>query len=336
MLYKHLKRWALGALLFTVLLTFLRFEPWKFEAFQNTRSLKIIDVGFLPVTCHLTCPVTDYASQTSDSYRYDSQRFQDFPTMVESIRGGRLEATFMIVPLAMKLREQGVPVRIVYLGHRDGSTVMVRPDLDIADLRDLRGMTFAIPSKYSNQYLVIRRLMLEQGVEPEEINFIEMPPPDMPGALSAKAIDAYFVGEPFPASSELSGDGRILYHVKDIWPNFISCALVVHERLIKEHPDLVADLVRGIAESGEWAEENREEAARIAAPYFRQNVEVVRHVLMSPPDRVSYRMLSPTDQELQLIHDIALETGILEREVPISELLDRRFIPDDIRPLQIQ
>src|SRR5690625_6255666 len=93
--------------------------------------------------------------------------------MVESIRGGRLEATFMIVPLAMKLREQGVPVRIVYLGHRDGSTVMVRPDLDIADLRDLRGMTLAIPSKYSNQYLVIRRLMLEQGVEPEEINFIE-------------------------------------------------------------------------------------------------------------------------------------------------------------------
>ena len=336
MLYKHLKRWALGALLFTVLLTFLRFEPWKFEAFQNTRSLKIIDVGFLPVTCHLTCPVTDYASQTSDSYRYDSQRFQDFPTMVESIRGGRLEATFMIVPLAMKLREQGVPVRIVYLGHRDGSTVMVRPDLDIADLRDLRGMTFAIPSKYSNQYLVIRRLMLEQGVEPEEINFIEMPPPDMPGALSAKAIDAYFVGEPFPASSELPPPRRILYHVKDIWPNFISCALVVHERLIEEHPDLVADLVRGIAESGEWAEENREEAARIAAPYFRQNVEVVRHVLMSPPDRVSYRMLSPTDQELQLIHDIALETGILEREVPISELLDRRFIPDDIRPLQIQ
>lgn len=339
MLYRHLKRWVIGTLLFTLLLVILRFEPWQhidFLTSDKNLALKVIDVGFLPVTCHLTCPVTDYASQTSDTYRYDSQRFQDFPTMVESIRGGRLEATFMIVPLAMKLREQGVPVRIVYLGHRDGSTVMVRPDLDIEDLRGLRGLTLAIPSKYSNQYLVIRRLMMEQGVAPEEIEFVEMPPPDMPGALSAKAIDAYFVGEPFPASSELSGSGRILYHVKDIWPNFISCALVVHERLINEHPDLVADLVRGIAESGEWAEENREEAARIAAPYFRQNVEVVRHVLMSPPDRVSYRMLSPTDQELQLIHDIALETGILEQPVPISELLDRRFIPDDIQPLQIQ
>ncbi len=35
----------------------------------------------------------------------------------------------MIAPLAMKLREQGVPVKILYLGHRDGSTVMVQKDL---------------------------------------------------------------------------------------------------------------------------------------------------------------------------------------------------------------
>jgi NitT/TauT family transport system substrate-binding protein len=341
MLYKHLLRWIIYTLALIFILAFLRFQPWQhwngFLIGSTSHSpIQVLDVGFLPVTCHLTCPVTDFASQTSVDFRYDSQRYTDFPTMVESIRSGRLEATFMIVPLAMKLREQGVPVRIVYLGHRDGSTVMVRPDLEINDLTDLRGRTFAIPSKYSNQNLVIRRLMMEQGVEPDEIDFVEMPPPDMPGALSARAIDAYFVGEPFAASAELSGSGRILYHVKDIWPDFISCALVVHERLIENHPEMVADLVRGIAESGEWAEQNREEAARIAAPYFRQNEEVVRHVLTRPPDRVSYRMLSPTDEELQRIHDIALETGILDIPVPMNLLVDRRFIPEDIRPLNLQ
>jgi len=341
MLYKHLLRWIAGTLILIIILALLRFQPWQHwngftTGISSQSPIQILDVGFLPVTCHLTCPVTDFASQTSLDFRYDSQRYTDFPTMVESIRSGRLEATFMIVPLAMKLREQGVPVRIVYLGHRDGSTVMVRPDLEINDLTDLRGRTFAIPSKYSNQNLVIRRLMMEQGVEPDEIDFVEMPPPDMPGALSARAIDAYFVGEPFAASAELSGSGRILYHVKDIWPDFISCALVVHERLVNDHPEMVADLVRGIAESGEWAEQNREEAARIAAPYFRQNEEVVRHVLTRPPDRVSYRMLSPTDEELQRIHDIALETGILDVPVPMNQLVDRRFIPEDIKPLNLQ
>lgn len=255
--------------------------------------------------------------------------------MVESIKGGRLEATFMIAPLAMKLREQGVPVKIVYLGHRDGSTVMVRKDLPAKDLRDLRGKTFAIPSKYSNQHLVIRKLMQDQGVKPEEIKFVEMPPPDMPGALAAKAIDAYFVGEPHAAKAELDGSGRILYHAKDIWPHFISCVLVVHEKLIKERPAVVRDLVRGIAESGEWAENHRIEAAKVVSPYFRQDERVVRHVLTQPPDRVSYRMLTPTDEELQKIHDMALLAGILEKPINMSELIDRQFIPADIKPANI-
>ena len=340
MLYKQLTKWAIGALLFTIILALLRFEPWQnWDRFSlsgsSENTFKVLDVGFLPVTCHLTCPVTDYASTDNDNYRYDSQRYTDFPTMVESMKSGRLEATFMIVPLAMKLREQGVPVKIVYLGHRDGSTVMVRPDLNATSLADLRGRTFAIPSKYSNQNLVIRRLMMDQGVDPDEIDFVELPPPDMPGALAAKAIDAYFVGEPFAASAELSGSGEILYHAKDIWPDFISCALVVHERLINEYPDLVADLVRGIAESGEWAEQNRLEAARIAAPYFRQNEEVVRHVLTRPPDRVSYSMLNPAEGEMQRIHDMAIEAGILDKPISVTELVDRSFIPDEIRQITI-
>lgn len=244
----------------------------------------------------------------------------------------------MIAPLAMKLREQGVPVKILYLGHRDGSTVIVRKDLPAKDLRDLRGKTFAIPSKYSNQNLVIHKLMEDQGVKADEIRFVEMPPPDMPGALAAKAIDAYFVGEPHAAKAELDGSGRVLYHAKDIWPRFISCVLVATEKLIRERPEVVRDLVRGIAESGEWAETHRLDAAKVAAPYFRQDEKVVRYVLTQPPDRVSYRMLTPTDEDLQQIHDMALKSRILEKPIEMKDLIDRSFIPKDIKaaPITVQ
>jgi NitT/TauT family transport system substrate-binding protein len=279
--------------------------------------------------------VTDFATRTSATTRFESQRFTDFPTIVESIKSGRLEATFMIAPLAMKLREQGVPVKILYLGHRDGSTVMVQKNSAAKSLRDLRGKIFAIPSKYSNQNLVIHKLMEDQGVKPDEIRFVEMPPPDMPGALAAKAIDAYFIGEPHAARAELDGSGRVLYHAKDIWPRFISCVLVATERLIKERPAMVKDLVRGIAESGEWAETHRLEAAKVAAPYFRQDEKVVRYVLTQPPDRVSYRMLTPTDEDLQQIHDMALKARILEKPIEMKDLIDRSFIPTEIKPAAI-
>ncbi len=291
-------RWIVGIAAFVAVLGLLRFKPWHYHSIgemlsrRSKETRQELKVGFLPVTCHLTCPVTDFATRTSTTNRFESQRFTDFPTVVESVKGGRLDATFMIAPLAMKLREQGVPVKIVYLGHRDGSTVIVRKDIPAQSLRDLRGKTFAIPSKYSNQYLVIRKLMDDQGVKPDEIRFVELPPPDMPGALAAHAIDAYFVGEPHAAKAELDGSGRVLYHAKDIWPHFISCVLVVTEKLI-------------------------------------------RYVLTQPPDRVSYRMLTPTDSDLQQINDMAVKAGILERPVAMKDLIDREFIPLDIKPANI-
>jgi len=338
MIRNTLLKILLGVVLVIVALGLLRFKPWQRsqQAGDGTTTARAeLNVGFLPVTCHLTCPVTDFATRTSTSTRFESQRFTDFPTIVESIKGGRLEATFMIAPLAMKLREQGVLVKILYLGHRDGSTVMVQKASTAKSLRDLRGKTLAIPSKYSNQNLVIHKLMEDQGIKPDEIRFVEMPPPDMPGALAAKAIDAYFVGEPHPARAELDGTGRVLHHAKDIWPGFISCVLVVTEKLIRERPAVVRDLVRGIAESGEWAETHRLDAAKVASPYFRQDEKVVRYVLTQPPDRVSYRMLTPTDEEMQHIHDMALKAGILERPIEMKELIDRSFIPADIKAAQI-
>src|SRR5690348_11311291 len=114
-------RWTLGALLVVALLGLLRMRSTHRAArdAESADARETLAVGFLPVTCHLTCPVTDYASKTSRTTRFDSQRFTDFPTVVETVKSGRLDATFMIAPLAMKLREQGLKVKIAYLGHRD-------------------------------------------------------------------------------------------------------------------------------------------------------------------------------------------------------------------------
>ena len=342
MLRSPITRWLIGIIAFVCVLAVLRFKPWQSGSINETlrgrtsSARQELKVGFLPVTCHLTCPVTDFATRTSTSNRFESQRFTDFPTVVESVKSGRLDATFMIAPLAMKLREQGVPVKIVYLGHRDGSTVIVRKDLPAQSLADLRGKTFAIPSKYSNQNLVIHKLMKDEGLSPEDIRFVEMPPPDMPGALAVKAIDAYFVGEPHCGRAEMDGSGRVLYFTKDIWPRFISCVLVVTDKLIQERPAVVKDLVRGIAESGEWAETHRADAARLVSPYFRQDEKLLRYVLTQPPDRVSYRQLTPEDDEMQAIADMGLEAGILERRLDVKGLVDRQFIPKEFEAAKIE
>ena len=338
-------RWLLGAVAVVAMVTLLRFKPWQHKDAQQGASewsdrRAVLKVGFLPVTCHLTCPVTDFASKASKSTRFESQRFTDFPTMAESIKALSCikKPLFMIAPTSpWECGKEGVPVKILYLGHRDrGSEVSGGQEHDHQEpARSSRQNLRRIPSRYSNQNLVIHKLMEDQGVKPEEIKFVEMPPPDMPGALAGKAIDAYFVGEPFAAKAELDGSGRVLYYAKDIWPHFISCVLVVHEKLIKEQPVVVADLVRGIAQSGEWAETHRVDAAKVVHPYFRQDEKLIRYVLTEPPDRVSYRMLNPTDQEMERIRDMGIKAGILTTKVEMKDLLDRSFIPTDIKAADI-
>ena len=321
-----MKSWLASAFLIYAMIVGIHFGMKEKRESKKIEG-KELEVGFLPVTCHLTCPVTDHATQTSKGNKFISKRYTDWPTVAEAFKAGHLKATFFIAPLAMKLREQGVKGKIVYLGHRDGSTVMVRKKSQAKDIRDLKGKRFAIPSRYSNQYLVLLKLMENLSMDKDDLQFVEMPPPDMPGALASGAIEAYFVGEPHAARAELDGTGRVLHHAKDIWPQFISCVLVVADDLMESDPELVRDLVRGIASSGEWAEKNRREAAKISAPYFRQDEKVVWHVLSSPPDRVSYLQLEPTDKELEEIRDMGIKAGILLKKLPIDEYVDRSYLP---------
>jgi NitT/TauT family transport system substrate-binding protein len=295
-----------------------------------------LTVAFIPVTCHLTCPVTDFASKTSTTgTEFDAMRFGEFPSIVEALKTKKLLAGFLTVPLAMKMREQGAPIRICCLGHRDGSQLTIRKEDPARSLRDMRGKTIAIPSPFSNENFLVNKLMRDQGIAPGEIKFVVLPPPDMPAALSAKAIDGFIVAEPFCGKAEMDGYGRVLYYAKDVWPNYISCCLVVHEDLIRDKPDVVRDLVRGIVASGEWVQKNRSDAAKLVTPYFGQNEKLMNYVLTQPPDRVTFVNLNPTDVEMQRIMDMGISLGFLKIRTPMNELLDRSFIPDSIAPATI-
>ncbi|MEO6394105.1 MAG: ABC transporter substrate-binding protein [Pyrinomonadaceae bacterium] len=295
-----------------------------------------LTVAFIPVTCHLTCPVTDFASKTSTTgTRFDAMRFGEFPSIIEALKSKSLMAGFLTVPLAMKMREQGVPVKIVTLGHRDGSELIIRQEDPAKDLRELRGKTIAIPSPFSNENFFLNQMMRDQGVRPDEFKIVVLPPPDMPAALSAKAIDGYIVAEPFCAKAVTEGYGRVLYYAKDIWPNYISCCLVVHEDLIRDRPDVVRDLVRGINESGEWVERDRPGAAKVAATYFRQDEKLLNYILTQTPELVTYRNLNPTDIELQKIFDMGMSLGFFTKPLVLDQLIDRTFFPTNIQPAKV-
>ncbi len=291
-------------------------------------------VGFLPVTCHLTCPVTDFINkQIAGHSMFDPIRFQAWPELKEAYLSRYTPATFILAPMAIALREQGVPIKIVYLGHREGGDVMVHKDSNIFRTEDLRGKTVAVPGRYANHRLILYRELKRVGMKLSDVNIVEMPPPDMPAALYSRSVDAVTSGEPFMGQTELDGYGRALYRVKEVWPGFISCVLAVSEEAIKNRRPEVQELVNGIAKSGKWLDsgmDNRMAAAQfVSTLYYNQNPRLLSYVLSKPPDRVIYSHLKPTRPNFEEIELLAKEAGILKGTAHFDDYIDDSFAPDD-------
>jgi NitT/TauT family transport system substrate-binding protein len=235
--------------------------------------------------------------------------------------------------MAMKLREEGVPIKIVYLGHRDGSAVMVHKDSRIWRTEDLRGKKVAVPNRYSNQRILLFRALKQVGMTFDDIELLEMPPPDMPAALYSHAVDAISSGEPFMGQSELDGYGRVLWLTKDVWPGFISCVLAVSEDVIRDQRPQVQALVDGIAKSGLWIDEHMDHRMQLAQfvskNYYNQDPRLLEFVLSKPPDRVTYTNLALRRGDFEEIEQLGKESGLLQGTAHFEDYCDTSFVRTD-------
>jgi NitT/TauT family transport system substrate-binding protein len=295
-------------------------------------------VGGLPVTCNLTLPVACEAKARSNQalapgaprFSYEYSKYSGWPEIKESLMAGRIQAGYMLAPLVMDLADKKIPVKIVSLGHRSGAVIMVRTDSPYDNFQALRGKRVAIPSRFAVDFLFLRKMLAQEGMTPAELEIVEMPPPDMPAALYANAVDAYCTGEPFGASAQSAGYARPLRMTRDEWPRYICCVLTVREELIASHRPLVQDLVNQVLGAGVWLDQqqaNRDKAVAIAAGrnFFNQDPKILEFVMENPTDRVTYGDLSVIRSEFEEMMQLSLEAGTIAKPIPYEKYMDESF-----------
>jgi NitT/TauT family transport system substrate-binding protein len=295
-------------------------------------------VGGLPVTCNLTLPVACEGKLAAirtgsapNDFTFEYSKYSGWPEIKESLMAGRIEAGYMLAPLVMDLADKKIPVKIVSLGHRSGAVIMVREDSSYQTFTDLRGKRIAIPSRFAVDFLFLRKMLTRENMTPKDIEIIEMPPPDMPAALYAKAVDAYCTGEPFGAAAQRAGYARVLRMTRDEWRNYICCCLTVREELIRENRPLVQDLVNSIQGAGDWLDEkqdNRNKAVAIAAGkgFFNQDPNILKFVMENPTDRVTYGDLRMIREEFEDLMHLSIQAGTIQHPIPYETYIDDSFV----------
>jgi NitT/TauT family transport system substrate-binding protein len=295
-------------------------------------------VGGLPVTCNLTLPVACVSKALSNStlaagqprFDYKYSKFSGWPEVKESLMAGRIQAAYMLAPLVMDLADRKVPVKIVSLGHRSGAVIMVRSDSPYQTFKQLTGKRIAIPSRFAVDFLFLRKMLARENMTPDDVQVIEMAPPDMPAALYANAVDAYCTGEPFGAAAQQAGYARPLRMTRDEWRNYICCVLTVREDLIAENPAIVQDLVNQVLGAGVWLDqqqENRNKAIAIAAgrDYFNQDPKILKFVMENPVDRVTYGDLRMIQAEFDDLMQLSIAAGTIKHPIAYETYVDDTF-----------
>ncbi|MFS2214513.1 ABC transporter substrate-binding protein [Telluria sp. Tellsp104] len=324
--------------------------PSALAACSSEKKSASLVVGGLPVTCNLTLPVAcaakeaeiaakDAATKPANPLGFEYSKYSGFPELKESLMSGRIQAAYVLAPMVMDLVSSNIPVKVVSLGHRSGAVIMVRTDAGYKKFRDLQGKRVAIPSRFAVDLLFLRKMLAEEGMNIKDVELVEMPPPDMPAALYAKAIDAYCTGEPFGASAQMAGYATPLRMTRDEWPNYICCVLTVREDLIANNRAAVQDLVNYVQAAGSWMDADaahRDKAIAIAATrkYFNQDPKILKFVMTNPSDRVTYGDLRIIPKEFDELMQMSLDAGTLKKPIQFNQYVDESFFKA-VRPVTV-
>ncbi|HEY3309094.1 MAG TPA: ABC transporter substrate-binding protein [Desulfuromonadaceae bacterium] len=285
-------------------------------------ALPTFKIGYLPITHSLAVVVADKLS--ADKYKQlkpELVKFSSWPELLDAYNSGKIQAASELLVLALAGAERGVPESVVALSHRHGDILTVAKDIN--SVRDLKGKRVAIPHRMSVHNILLSQALKKEHLTLKDVEWVELPPPDMPAALARGDIKGFIVAEPFGTKAIQAGFGKKLLNAKDIWPDYICCGLVMNPAFKKQFPAAAKEYVDSFTAAGRFIDTNRKEAIKIARQYMNIDEKVLEQSLGLD---VTYGDLRIKRGEVEQLQKYALELNLLKKPVNLDSILDLSLV----------
>jgi NitT/TauT family transport system substrate-binding protein len=203
------------------------------------------------------------------------------PEMV-ALKTGDIDVAYVGAAPVITAISQGVDAKIVAPVQINGSSLVLRSEYKYESPKDLKGRTIATYPPGTIQDTVLREWLKKNGLDPDkDVSIRPMTAGDAITAISANtsgkpAVDAAFLPEPSPTVIEKQGAGRTVVKSGQMDPNHACCVLVVSGKLIKEHPDIVEQIVKTHINATEYNNAHMDEAAQIFSNKTSVDLETVK------------------------------------------------------------
>jgi NitT/TauT family transport system substrate-binding protein len=250
---------------------------------DEEKKITTLRIGYQPSTHQVAEMVAmEEGWWLSDLKSFGIEEVEDFefpsgPPEMQAMLGENLDIAYVGAAPPISAIAQGLDAKIVAAVQKNGSDLVVRPEVDYQGPESLIGLKVATFPPGSIQDTVFKKWLQDNGINPEEIDIKSMGPGDAVTAISAKRVDAVFLPHPSPSIIELEGNGKSVVSSGEMWPNHACCCLVVSGKLMREEPKLVDQIIRTHIKATEYINENPEMAAEIYSAKTGQNLTMVEY-----------------------------------------------------------
>ena len=190
----------------------------------------------------------DVGKYLDPSVKVEILDFKTTNDQLFALQAGSLDFSVMgYNQLASALVQGPLDVTVITGLSNAPTRLVARKDLEIKDWADLKGKKIG-GSRGSTQYMQISIAMKKHGVDVDkDIQFVQFKgAPEMVVGLQQGAVDAIMIWEPQASQAIVEGFGKEVKVVaKTLYQDSFSSgnAIVVSNKFLKEHPDVVQKVV---------------------------------------------------------------------------------------------
>jgi NitT/TauT family transport system substrate-binding protein len=203
------------------------------------------------------------------------KEFQSGPPEMQGMLAGALDVAYVGTAPPITAIAQGLDAKIVAAVNINGSDLVIGSGVPYNGPKSLEGLSIGTFPPGSIQDIVMKKWLKENNVNISKIQIRGMGIGDAVTAIEAGKVSGVFLPHPGPAQVEIDGKGRGVVQSGEMWPNHACCSLLISGKLLREHPDLVNQIIKTHIKATNYVNANHEEAAKIFANKTKQNLAVV-------------------------------------------------------------
>jgi NitT/TauT family transport system substrate-binding protein len=237
---------------------------------KGASAITEIKFGYQPSThqiAYMTAKEKGLWAKDLAPYGIKNIKENSFPTgdpEMQSMLAGDIDVAYVGSAPVVTALSRGLDAKIVAPVQINGSSLVLRPEYKYESPKDLKGLKFATYPPGTIQDTLLREWLSKNGIDPaKDVTILGMTPGDATSALAAKKVDCVFLPHPSPAVIEKQGTGRTIVQSGQMEPKHACCVLVVSGKLIREHPEIVEQIVKTHINATDYNNANMDEAAQI-------------------------------------------------------------------------